>query len=501
MSDPDAVVSALRRCDFFKDFDDQVLDAIISIGAPSHFKNGQVVLREGELDKNCCIVVKGEVQVSKRGHDGADVPLVRLRQGDFVGLGALLSDKPHNATVSAAGDDTVLLQLSSDGLLEFVSQNPLVAKALLRYFAEELRLFRSKLVDVVGNVPDEEENTIVFFDAKQYEKDVFDRHLQDAKEALVHFKYVDAKLNKNSVALAAGAKVRLIRGRGFLFVVVFLARLVRNGADVYDVMSLQAVCIFVNDVCDADVLVELSGLGVEMVLLRCAGELTIFRLLPMTRVQVQQRRPERGRRPRYHGRHGATVQPVRCCGARGRALVVGASAFQNSPRANEELLQFRFERLSRFARPLFFFQMNRRIPRACNRVMTGNFTLDGLVGFDLHGKTVGVIGTGKVCALISFRIPSGALPVSNGPVLSANIFFPFQIGQCFINIVVGFGCKVLCHDPYPVKDLEKLPGVKYADLDTVLRSCDVFSLHAPLTPETKHIINNETIAKMPKGAM
>lgn len=107
--------------------------------------------------------------------------------------------------------------------------------------------------------------------------------------------------------------------------------------------------------------------------------------------------------------------------------------------------------------------LNRRIHRAYIRTKDFNFSLSGLTGFDLRGKTVGVIGTGK-------------------------------IGQVFINICRGFGMKVLAYDIYPsVEDIE------YTDIDTLCRKSDIISLHCPLTKETKHIISKKTIDKMKQG--
>jgi len=114
--------------------------------------------------------------------------------------------------------------------------------------------------------------------------------------------------------------------------------------------------------------------------------------------------------------------------------------------------------------------LNRKICRAHNRVREGNFSLDGLVGFDLYGKTIGVYGTGK-------------------------------IGHCAINIWLGFGCKVLCYDIYPSKEISALPNCKYVSLEELFAQSDVISLHCPLTPETKHIINAKTISQMKKGVM
>ncbi|NGX49026.1 MAG: D-lactate dehydrogenase [Candidatus Anoxychlamydiales bacterium] len=115
--------------------------------------------------------------------------------------------------------------------------------------------------------------------------------------------------------------------------------------------------------------------------------------------------------------------------------------------------------------------LNRKIHHAYLRIRDGNFSLKGFLGFDLYGKTVGVVGTGK-------------------------------IGQETAKILkLGFGCKVIAADPYPNKSLEKEHKIEYVDLNVLLKNSDIISLHCPLTPQTKHMINKESIAKMKKGVM
>ena len=111
--------------------------------------------------------------------------------------------------------------------------------------------------------------------------------------------------------------------------------------------------------------------------------------------------------------------------------------------------------------------LNRKTHRAYNRVREGNFALDGLLGFDLAGKTVGVVGTGK-------------------------------IGAVFAGIMSGFGCELLAHDPYPN---EELTGVRYVPLAQLLAASDIISLHCPLSPETHHLIGEDALRRMKKGAM
>lgn len=113
--------------------------------------------------------------------------------------------------------------------------------------------------------------------------------------------------------------------------------------------------------------------------------------------------------------------------------------------------------------------LNRKIHRAYNRVREGNFSLEGLVGFDLFQKKVGVIGTGRIGAVLS-------------------------------QILLGFGCTVLAYDKVQNPELVKA-GVQYADLEEIFKTADIVSLHVPLNPETHHLINEKTLSLMKRGVM
>jgi D-lactate dehydrogenase len=111
--------------------------------------------------------------------------------------------------------------------------------------------------------------------------------------------------------------------------------------------------------------------------------------------------------------------------------------------------------------------LNRKLCRAYNRVREGNFALDGLLGFDMHGKTVGVIGTG-------------------------------QIGTVVAQILTGFGCPTLAFDPIPNEICRSL-GVRYVELNELFAQSDIITLHCPLTPDNKHMVNAAAIARMKDG--
>lgn len=113
--------------------------------------------------------------------------------------------------------------------------------------------------------------------------------------------------------------------------------------------------------------------------------------------------------------------------------------------------------------------LNRKIHKAFARVREGNFALEGLLGFDLCGRTVGIVGTGK-------------------------------IGLCVARIMAGFGCDILAFDPQPSPELQRLGG-RYVELPELLSSSDIVSLHCPLTPATHHLIDREAIERMKPGVM
>ena len=181
-------------------------------------------------------------------------------------------------------------------------------------------------------------------------------------------------------------------------------------ADGYDV-----VCVFVNDDVNSVVIDKLAAMGVKLIALRCAG---------YNNVDIEY--------------------------AYGKIHIVRVPAY--SPDAAAE-----------HAMALLLTSI-RRIHKAYIRTKDFNFSLNGLTGFDLHGKTVGVVGTGK-------------------------------IGRIFIDICRGFGMSVIAYDKFPAKD----SGIEYVTLDELWERSDIISFHCPLTDENRHMVNAESIAKMKKG--
>ena len=226
---------------------------------------------------------------------------------------------------------------------------------------------------------------LAFFDAKPYDKPAFDRYAADAG---IKIKYYETKLNEDTVELATGA---------------------------------DAVCVFVNDTVNREVIDRLHELGVKTVALRCAG---------FNNVDIK---------------HAA-----------GKIRVVRVPAY--SPYAVAE-----------HAIALLLTSI-RRIHKAYIRTRDFNFSLNGMTGFDLHGKTVGVIGTGR-------------------------------IGRVYIDICLGFGMKVLAYDKFPAEGLDNGDTVRYVTTEELFAKSDIISLHCPLTDETYHIINEQSLAACKRGVV
>ena len=177
----------------------------------------------------------------------------------------------------------------------------------------------------------------------------------------------------------------------------------------------DAVCVFVNDTVNAAVVEKLYSYGIRLIVLRCAG-----------------------------------FNNVDIAACQGKIRVFRVPAY--SPHAVAEHAM------------ALLLTINRRTHKAYIRTRDFNFSLQGFVGFDLYGKTVGIIGTGK-------------------------------IGRVFADICKGFGMNVLAYDKYP----NEASGLTYTTLEDLFQRSDIISLHCPLTEETKHMVNADSIAKMKKG--
>ena len=225
-----------------------------------------------------------------------------------------------------------------------------------------------------------EKPAIAVFDAKPYDRDYITRASGADK---LDWRFQQFRLDNKTVLAADGA---------------------------------QAVCVFVNDHLNREVLERLAGSGIRLVALRCAGfnnvDLEAARELGIAITRVPSYSP-----------HAVAEHTI--------ALILA---------------------------------LNRKIHRAYNRVREMNFSLSGLVGFDLFGKTAGVLGTGK-------------------------------IGRIVAEILRGFGMRVLAFDPFPNQEWAAQQGIEYVEARTLMRESDLITLHLPLTPQTDHIVNKDTLAQ------
>ena len=194
-----------------------------------------------------------------------------------------------------------------------------------------------------------------------------------------------------------------------------------NPNNVVLTQDTDAVCIFVNDTADAAVIDAMVDNGVKLLALRCAG-----------------------------------FNNVDLKAAKGKLPVVRVPAYSPYAVAEYSLA--------------LMLSLNRKIHRAYWRTRDGNFSLNGLMGFDMHGKTIGIIGTGKIVKIL-------------------------------IRLLKGFGMRILAYDLYPDMKFAGEEGISYVSLDELYRESDIISLHCPLTDQTKYMIDKDSIDKMKEGVM
>ncbi len=194
-----------------------------------------------------------------------------------------------------------------------------------------------------------------------------------------------------------------------------------NPNNVVLTQDTDVVCIFVNDTADAAVIDAMVNNGVKLLALRCAG-----------------------------------FNNVDLKAAKGKLPVVRVPAYSPYAVAEYSLA--------------LMLSLNRKIHRAYWRTRDGNFSLNGLMGFDMHGKTIGIIGTGKIAKIL-------------------------------IRLLKGFGMRILAYDLYPDMKFAGEEGISYVSLDELYRESDIISLHCPLTDQTKYMIDKDSIDKMKEGVM
>jgi len=226
---------------------------------------------------------------------------------------------------------------------------------------------------------------IAFFSTKKYDRATFNEQIEDTSHSITYFEDI---LSPETVALAKG---------------------------------YQAVCVFVNNPVDRNLMKMLHDIDVEVIALRSAG---------FNHVDLE------------------------------AAKEFGISVYRVPAYSPEAVAEHT---------TALILTLNRKTHKAYNRVRENNFSLEGLTGFNLYQKTVGVIGTGT-------------------------------IGTAFCQIMQGFGCSVIAFDPYPNEEVKEM-GVEYVEKEELFRQSDIISLHCPLMPQTKYTINHDAIGMMKTGVM
>eukprot|EP00127_Corallochytrium_limacisporum_P003847 Clim_evm61s153 gene=Clim_evmTU61s153 len=379
----------LRRLPFLHGINDDTLAKLKSLSWTETKNKDDVIVEEGIEDGKMSMIVGGHCDVYKRVEaTNEDVRVHKLHVGGFIGLGSMFDKEPHSATVKAGEDNTVVVFIKHSDFLANMTTD--VSLSILHFMSKEMKLGRSEMAvlqsDKQGVMDDS--TRILFYSTQDYEKRAFEEEMKKRDSDIkIHIDYLETQLNENTVTAARG----------------------------YDV-----VCIFVNDICNSDVVHGLQSVGVKMIALRCAGFNNVDLALATTLGITVARVPAYS--PYAVAEHAATLAMT----------------------------------------------LNRKMHLAVERVKNGNFSLNGLVGFDMHGRTVGVVGTGK-------------------------------IGQCFMAICQGLGMEILCYDKYPNDKVKEY--ATYVELDDLLKRSDIVSLHLPLFKDTYHLINDESLKMMKENAI
>ncbi|HEX6243913.1 MAG TPA: D-lactate dehydrogenase family protein [Polyangiales bacterium] len=343
---------------------------------------GETLFEQGQPGEFLFLVESGAISALRGGPSGESL-LRTLGPGDFGGLTSIILQQPRSATLRAVAP-TALWTLSRADTLRLLETCPDLSRSVIAALSAKERRKTGRLAELL-QAEAGGRFRVAFFDTKPYDRESFEPLLAPD----LYASWLSPRLDPRTVELAAGH---------------------------------QAVCAFVNDDLSASCLERLAQLGVQVVVLRCAGFNNVDlgaaeRLgLPVLRV------------PAY------------------------------SPHAVAEHAL------------ALLLTLNRKTHRAYNRVREGNFSLVGLVGVDLHGRTAGVVGLGK-------------------------------IGQCCAQLLRGFGMRVLAYDLDPDREFAARHGVELCELDRVLSESDVISLHAPLVPETHHLIDAQRLARTKPGVL
>lgn len=357
------------------------LDALAAATRVVDVAAGERAFCEGDPAPYMFVVAGGELDAIKRADGGAEIVMRTLGDGEVGGLTNLAGDETRSATLQARVPAR-LYAIDKPAFVDAMRTDAALTNAVLRALGRKVRDKNAQVATLLQRTRRDPREKIVFFDAKPYEREAFDRRMPETLRA----RYIEARLGPDTARLADGFPV---------------------------------VCAFVNDDLSRPVVEELGARGVRLLAMRCAG----YNNVDLT---------------------AATAAGID---------VVRVPAY--SPHAVAEHTV------------ALLLTLVRKTHRASARVRDGNFSLTGLVGFDLCGKTAGVVGTGKIGAIVA-------------------------------KIFRGFGMNVLAFDRAEQRELVDA-GVRYTSLDDIFAASDVISLHVPLTAETHHMVDAERLARAKKG--
>eukprot|EP01100_Stratorugosa_tubuloviscum_P012767 TRINITY_DN6160_c0_g1_i2.p1 TRINITY_DN6160_c0_g1~~TRINITY_DN6160_c0_g1_i2.p1 ORF type:complete len:512 (+),score=254.07 TRINITY_DN6160_c0_g1_i2:51-1586(+) len=402
-----ATIETIKQFEYFKNLSNEALEIFIKNLSTNVLKKNEVLVREKEPQNRIFLVESGELR------------RVKANPNNSTTTSASTSTSSSTSTTSEGIIVGHVKPFECCGLLHAFNVDP--AFATIEVISEQATIFSIEATKFVELFNSNQTFSNAMFSSlalelRKQSKIVRTLQLQNSnqlQDSRLKICFFDSR--EWVVSSFQSELQKLSFDFVFKFVPEKLSIETASIANGFDV-----VCVFVNDFVGSEVVKALSSYGVKLIALRCAGfdnvDIEMAETLGITVVRV----------PAY-------------------------SPYAVAEHAIAMLLA-----------------LNRRLHKAYARTREGNFSLDGLLGFDFYGKTVGVIGTGK-------------------------------IGQCLVNICLGFGCRVICYDIFQAPCLLNREDVKYVDLDTLFRESHLISLHAPLTSSTHHMINNESIQKMRKG--
>ncbi|KAJ3119685.1 hypothetical protein HK098_005231 [Nowakowskiella sp. JEL0407] len=398
----------------FKDLPPKSASLLASVMEEYNITKGTKIVKEGDPSQYAYFIASGEAEAFKNYGKSEETKLKIMRKGDIFGLSSMLDHSSHSSTVVALSNpSTKTYRISIELFNKVINEDPGISVTICKHLSHEYKDFMKKTShDTAHSVKAAPIVPIVAITEVQTLKrdnnNVVTMAVFDHKP--YERAYFDREIKKFNEINAIKLECKFHE-----------YKLNKDSANL--AKGAKIVCMFVNDDGGTEVLKQLHEYGVKMIAMRCAG---------------------------FNNCDLKTCQDLGISVARVPAY---------SPYAVAEHCV------------ALLLALNRKIHLAYNRVKTGNFSLNNLVGFDIHGKTVGVIGTGK-------------------------------IGYCFIQIMLGFGCNVIGYDMYKNKELESTENFKYVeDLNELLTESHIISIHCPLMADNKYMINSETLKKVPKGAI